>query len=166
MVWTNPKSWATNDILTATDLNTYVRDNSNNLGSWTNYTPAWTAGTTNPALGNGTSIGKYVATADWVELIIVLTPGSTSTFGSGPYFLSAPFAAVSGAEQFLDASLYNAAVSRHRGQAFMSGGASTISIYEPTAWNVVAGPGVWDSTHPFTFGPGDVITVTGRYRRT
>ena len=29
MAWTTPKTWATDDILTAADLNTYVRDNLN-----------------------------------------------------------------------------------------------------------------------------------------
>lgn len=165
MAWTAPKTWAVNDILTAADLNTYTRDNELAIGTWTTYTPTWTATTTNPAVGNGTIIGRYLATSDWVDLWIALVPGSTSTFGSGQYFLSLPFAAVGTYEQFLDASLYNAGVSRHRGVAFIAASASTISIYEPVAWGVASGPGIWNTTSPFTFGSGDVVTIFGKYRR-
>lgn len=32
MAWTTPKTWAVNDVLTAADMNTYVRDNMNVVG--------------------------------------------------------------------------------------------------------------------------------------
>lgn len=31
--WTSPKTWAVGDVLTASDMNTYVRDNTSFLGS-------------------------------------------------------------------------------------------------------------------------------------
>lgn len=164
MAWTAPKTWSTNDILTTSDMNTYVRDNELAIGTWSSYTPTWTAVTTNPTIGNGTITGRYTATTDWVELWIALVMGSTTTYGVGSYFVSLPFAAVGTFEQFMDASLYNNGISRHRGVPFMTGGASVFGIYEPTAWGGAA-PLVWDSTHPFTFGTGDVVTIFGRYRR-
>lgn len=60
------------------------------LGQWQTYTPAWTASTTNPTLGDGTATGRYVIANQlmhwWAEIVI----GSTTTLGSGAYFLGAP----------------------------------------------------------------------------
>lgn len=33
MTWTTPKTWVTGDVLTASDMNTYVRDNTNYLNT-------------------------------------------------------------------------------------------------------------------------------------
>jgi hypothetical protein len=53
MAWTTPKSWAVNDLVTATDLNTHLRDNLQYLrdrkfysGLWSSTTPASTTNNT------------------------------------------------------------------------------------------------------------------------
>ena len=45
MAWTTPKTWTTGDLVTATDLNTHVRDNMNVLFAPTNYQEAVGSGT-------------------------------------------------------------------------------------------------------------------------
>jgi hypothetical protein len=64
--------------------------------AWTTYTPVWTAGTTNPVLGNGTIVGRYKQRGKTIDVRILLTLGSTTTVGSGVYFLSLPVNASDG----------------------------------------------------------------------
>jgi hypothetical protein len=59
----------------------------------TNYTPVWTAAVTNPVLGNGTLQGVYTRTGKRVDVQIYLAIGSTTTLGSGVWYLTLPFAA-------------------------------------------------------------------------
>ena len=91
MAWTEPKTWVAGERITAADLNTYVRDNFNAFGaSWQTYTPAWTASTTNPTLGNGTISGRFAELGKWIIMHIDMVVGSTTTFGSGTYRWSVP----------------------------------------------------------------------------
>lgn len=64
------------------------------LGASTAFTPAWTAATTNPVLGNGTLEGWWSRTGKRVSVDIKLTIGTTTTFGSGPWSFSLPVDAV------------------------------------------------------------------------
>lgn len=59
---------------------------------WTSYTPAWTAATTAPVLGNGTLTGRWrrAANADTIAVEITLTLGSSSTTGTGDWRFSLP----------------------------------------------------------------------------
>lgn len=63
---------------------------------WTTYTPAWTSSGTAPAIGNGILTGKYrrAANSDLVVVTGEWQAGSTTTFGTGLYSFSVPFAAV------------------------------------------------------------------------
>jgi hypothetical protein len=63
------------------------------LGAWTPYAPAWTASTTNPTLGNGTLTGRYSLVGKTCSGQIKLTTGGTTSFGSGDWYFSLPFAA-------------------------------------------------------------------------
>lgn len=55
------------------------------------YTPAWTAVTSNPAIGNGTITGRYWRRRDkLVTVEIIITTGTTTTYGSGAYLFSLP----------------------------------------------------------------------------
>lgn len=63
------------------------------LGAWNTYTPAWTADTTAPAIGNGTLTGKYAVVGKVCHFTALVTFGSTTTFGSGSYYLGLPLQA-------------------------------------------------------------------------
>ena len=65
------------------------------LGAWTAYTPTWGGNTTNPAIGNGTITGSYCQIGKTVFGRVKIVVGSTTTFGSGAYFLSLPVTAAS-----------------------------------------------------------------------
>jgi hypothetical protein len=61
--------------------------------AWTAYTPQWTAASVNPAIGNGTLEGWYkvIGKTCFVRGNIVM--GSTTTFGTGEWYISMPFTA-------------------------------------------------------------------------
>ena len=59
-------------------------------GVWKNYTPVWTAATTNPSIGNGTLYGRYCVIGKLLMAKIFLQFGSSSTAGSGAYSFTYP----------------------------------------------------------------------------
>ena len=63
---------------------------SYNSGSFTSYTPEWTGTTTSPSIGNGTLSGRFFMVGKQVTVDIRVTPGSTTSFGSGNYRISLP----------------------------------------------------------------------------
>lgn len=68
----------------------YADNWSEDLGPWTAYTPVWSSSGTQPALGNGTIVGAYRQVGKTVDVVARLLMGSTSTFGTGSYFISLP----------------------------------------------------------------------------
>ena len=73
------------------------------------YTPTWTGSTTNPAIGNGTMVGRYQRHGKTVTATINIVAGSTTTFGSGNWIFTLPFTADTtvspiGSVQIFDAS--------------------------------------------------------------
>lgn len=107
MAWTTPKTtWKTAELVTAADLNTYLRDNLNCVGShldFSTWAPALsiTSGTTAPSLGNAAS-GK-IQSGSWMRLgttVSGLVHGSCqirfgtsgTAAGTGIYTISLPLA--------------------------------------------------------------------------
>lgn len=58
--------------------------------AWATYTPTWTAPTTNPAVGNGSITGRWQQMGKTTHFWILLTAGSTTTFGSGVFQFGLP----------------------------------------------------------------------------
>jgi len=126
--------------------------------SWTTYTPTWSSSGTQPAIGNGILDGGYQRTATGIRFRIRLIPGSTTTFGTGTYFLTAP--AATGAAippQVVTAILYDTSTGiwySHTG-------------YLPTSSSAIQFPrgnGSTDqfgATTPVTLANGDVFIVSG-----
>jgi len=147
-----------------------ITDSASGLGDGINkywqvnagYTPAWTATVTDPVLGNGTIVGTYNVSGAVVDVHILLTPGSTTTFGSGSYRFSLP-------------KIISAASFRGQGTArvFNSGvlggeigvaveqtraSPSRIEIYGTAGTN-------FSPTVPHTFKNGDFLELHYRYLR-
>ena len=59
------------------------------VGVWKAHTVAWTA-TTNPAIGNGTIVARYVLFGTICILTVGIVAGSTTTFGTGNWKFSLP----------------------------------------------------------------------------
>lgn len=128
--------------------------------AWLTFSPAWTATGTNPVIGNGSIVGRYIQLGKTVFLRASITMGSTTTYGSGQYILSLPVTAAAGSIQLADAFYFNG--TNYRGYARMPAGATTLSLFAP---NTTAGAAdrVVSSTVPFTFASTNSISVSGCY---
>lgn len=82
MAWTSPKTFTANSVLTASELNTHVRDNLKAATEWTAYTPTWGATGGTPTIGNGILTGRYISAGDLCHVNIALTIGSTTSLGT------------------------------------------------------------------------------------
>jgi hypothetical protein len=86
-----PRTWVVGEVVSAATMNQEIRDQFNTMfAAWTSYTPAWTASTTAPVLGNGTIAGRYMKIGRTVICHINLVTGSTTTYGAGNYSFSLP----------------------------------------------------------------------------
>lgn len=128
--------------------------------AWSAYTPAISASTTPPTMGNGTLTGRYSQQGKNVNVRIECTFGSTSTFGSGVYFFSLPVAPklnslLSGI--FLDSSAGSAryGLTCHIILASATGSNMRLAIDGTT--NVVG------ASLPVVVANGDTIILAGTY---
>jgi len=138
----------------ATAINTAI------VAGGTAYTPSWTATGTAPALGNGTSVGRYWQTDKLVTCSIVLTMGSTTTFGTGNYRLSLPFTASS-------TNMTASVIAVDNSSTFIYAG--YVGFVTTSTIQILAAGGtasVWGQTFPFTWAVSDSIILTFTYERT
>lgn len=171
-------SWAYKDVITSAKLaqmveNLRVHDHAavdqGAMFAPTAYTPAWTAATTNPAIGNGQIGGKFVKLGRlgvvWVRVVM----GSTTTYGTGNYSLGLP------AGWSADVATISGAVPRvGAGQAFDSSagnGYDVVRVYAATASTIQpvaadppgatrgTGGGVFDNATPFIWASGDTLDL-------
>lgn len=137
---------------------------SNTLGTWTDYTPTWTAGTTNPTLGNGTIAGRYcqIGKIVWVE--IILSIGSTTTVGSGQYRFSVPVtkATVLGNYQALGSGYAEDASAAYAYTLFVGDSAGANNYVQMRFTGSIYGE-VTNST-PFVPASGDRYTISFTYK--
>jgi hypothetical protein len=124
-----PRTWLVGEVVAAATLNTEIRDQFNSMfAAWTAYTPAWTTSGTAPSLGNGTLTGRYMKIGRTVIVHINFIAGSTTTFGTGNYNFTVPFAAAAaGASLIGHAHLLGTA--RWVGQVVISPSATTCSAF-------------------------------------
>lgn len=59
-------------------------------GVWQDYSPSWVASTTNPSVGNGQLIGRWMRVGNTVDFMIRIVWGSTTTSGDGSYDFGMP----------------------------------------------------------------------------
>lgn len=143
----------TGNINSATNLN---------MGAWNTWTPTWQANTTNPSLGNGTLIGRYVRIGRTIIFHINLTPGSTTTFGSGPYFFATPFvAANNGASMIGTTELLEA--NRWAGITVLGPNVQSITPWFPTSATDTRLTQMGPTSAPETFASGHNLRITGVY---
>ncbi|MFF8953894.1 hypothetical protein ACF09I_34610 [Streptomyces sp. NPDC014940] len=154
-----PRTWVVGEVVSAALMNQEIRDQWNTvLGAWTTYTPTWTASTTNPVLGNGSLIGRYMKIGRIVLAEIYLNFGSTTTYGAGTYLFSAPATmANSGVEALGTARL--SAGSVYIGQCILASGASTMNVTFPQSATPAAGANMTPSA-PATLAAGHTLRMT------
>ncbi len=131
--------------------------------AWTAYTPTWTAASTNPVIGNGTIEGYYkvIGKTCFVRGNIVM--GSTTTFGSGEWYVSMPFTASHADAILMTVTLldngsawYNATMAGARAGFNTKAAMQFVNHNNGTAGDV-------NATHPFTWANGDRFIWNGSY---
>jgi hypothetical protein len=136
------------------------------LGSqipWTTYTPVWTASSVNPVIGDGTITGSYVIIGKTCFVRGNIAMGSTTTFGSGEWYVSMPVPAINADAILLTATLldngsawYNATMVGARAGFNTKAPLQYVNITNGTASDV-------NSTQPFTWSNTDRFVWNGSY---
>ena len=154
---------ADSDKLDGNDSTAFVK--ASDLGVWTAYTPTWTAATTNPSIGNGTLVGRYTQIGKTCILVIGLTMGSTTTYGSGNWSFSLPKTA----KNTTGIVFYGVAHIRNSGTANYERIAQISPVISTTVINLFNDPTQGSNssnisaTVPFTWGDGDALGIEITY---
>lgn len=125
------------------------------------YTPTWQSDTIQPAIGNGFLTGIFSRSGRNVFAQINALFGSTTTFGTGAYFFSAPFVSAtlaSGNTRAVGQVIgVSSGVSYVLGCAYIDPNSSQIHIVSN------AGTSDWNPTNPVTWKNGDSISISIQY---
>jgi hypothetical protein len=158
-----PPTFLTGELPDSTKFDNITAFMNAMTGAWSTYTPAWTATSTQPVLNNGTLTGSYIRIGKFVTVRIVLTPGTTSTFGTGSYRLSLPYAPVVGSH--LTAICFDSS-------AGSIGWAGVARLFANSATGdnmrivVLDGTAGVSNLIPFTWATGDQLQLCGTYETT
>jgi hypothetical protein len=128
------------------------------MRAWQSFTPSWTGSVSNPVLGNGTVDARYLQVGKTVRFRLILTMGSTTTYGSGAWGLTLPIAPSDSqavACVYVDAS----ASTRCAGTAWLTNGSGIFRMLPPTD---AASAGI-AATTPFTWATSDQVIISGTY---
>lgn len=131
-------------------------------GAWTAYTPSWTATTTNPAVGNGTLIGRYQKIGRQIVFHVNLTCGSTTTYGSGSYNFTMPAFAVANVGASFIGTAHLFGTDRWGGQIILSPAATAFAPFFPFS-STNTRIGGQTPTQPETLANGSQLRMTGVY---
>ncbi|MFF8100194.1 hypothetical protein ACF07S_10520 [Streptomyces sp. NPDC016640] len=130
---------------------------------WRAYTPAWTAATTNPSLGNGTITGRYTRLPGRTCVAAIrLVTGSTTTYGSGAYLFSVPLAAADDVVEYVGTARLTAG-STYIGQAFLGAGSSVMNVTFPAAATPATAANM-SPTAPATLASGHILRLEITYQ--
>lgn len=88
------------DMCYRTDLHAYLSYDGTawdqfGVGAWTTFVPTWTAVTTNPSIGNGTLTSRWCRIGRSITWMGTMAAGTTTTAGSGLWYMSLPVVAAS-----------------------------------------------------------------------
>jgi hypothetical protein len=149
-------SSGTYSIASTTDERVFA---SYGLGSanraWTVYTPLWSSLGTQPAIGNGTLTGAYRQLGKLVAVRLSMNAGTTTTFGTGGWRVTLPFAA-SASQQSVSGIASPSANAVYGVCAWLQASSNQIAVY--TAAGVVV-----DATDPAAWGNLGTLAMNGVY---
>ena len=137
-------------------------NNSRIDNGWTAYTPIWTAASSNPVINNGTIEGWYKVVGKTCFVRGNIAMGSTTTFGSGEWYVSMPFTASSADGILMTATLLDNGTAWYN--AILNG--ARAGFNHKTAIQYQNTGGTTDSlapTTPFTWTTSDRFIWNGSY---
>lgn len=121
------------------------------------YVPTWTGSVTNPVLNDGTLAGHWERRGQFCRVNIKMTAGAGTTFGSGYWDFSIPYAAArftTGSALLYDSS---GATYTYVGTAITDAATQTIRV------GIDAGAAYVGATVPFSWASGDYLVVDMEY---
>lgn len=154
MAWTGKPSFRAGRYPTDAELEAMADQIDALTGTgFTAYTPTWTASSSNPAIGNGQIDAgyRYVPESDLVVYEGRIVTGTTTTYGSGFWQITAPITASAGSAN--RTVLVGEAIDASAGSAHPIVGRWFSGTL---VFNGVAGTSV-SSTVPFTWATGDEL---------
>lgn len=136
------------------------------------YTPTWTGSTTNPNIGNGVLLGRYLTVDKFMFIEIFIEAGSTTTFGSGAYSFSVPGGvtlvtegAAAQGDQSIPGFVRDSSANLHWRLSARANSSTQVIDRIFFSDNVTTTGGV-SNTSPFTWATGDSMRLAGILRIT
>ena len=150
-------------VSASTNLTGSVTINNSRIDTgWTAYTPQWTAASVNPAIGNGTIEGYYKVVGKTCFVRGNIAMGSTTTFGTGEWYVSMPFTASHADGILMTVTLLDNSTAWYNG--ILNGARAGFNHKSAIQYQVVGGTA--DSvnpTAPFTWTTSDRFLWNGSY---
>ncbi len=133
-----------------------------NNTAWVSYTPVWTANSLNPSIGNGTIEGYYKVIGKTCFVRGNVAMGSTTTFGSGEWYISMPFTASNADNILMTAQLLDNGSAWYN--ATLNGARAGFNYKAPIQYQAVGGTANdINATQPFTWTTSDRFIWNGSY---
>jgi hypothetical protein len=158
----NPASGSVTATSVTASLTGSVNGAVINNTAWVSYTPVWTAASVNPAIGNGTMTGQYkvIGKTCFVRGNIVM--GSTTTFGTGEWYVSMPFTASNADAILMTANLLDQGSAWYN--AVLNGARAGFNYKTAIQYQAVGGTANdVNATQPFTWATSDRFIWNGSY---
>jgi hypothetical protein len=147
----------------STNLTGSVTINQSRIDNgWTAYTPEWTAASVNPAIGDGTIEGYYKVIGKTCFVRGNIAMGSTTTFGTGEWYVSMPFTASHADAILMNATLLDNGTAWYN--ATMVGARAGFNHKAPIQYQNTGGTASdVNPTQPFTWTTSDRFVWNGSY---
>jgi hypothetical protein len=147
----------------STNLTGSVTINESRIDNgWTAYTPQWTAASVNPAIGDGTIEGYYKVIGKTCFVRGNIAMGSTTTFGTGEWYVSMPFTASHADAILMNATLLDNGTAWYN--ATMVGARAGFNHKAPIQYQNTGGTASdVNPTGPFTWTTSDRFVWNGSY---
>lgn len=150
------------DISSLGDWTAPGRTATTDVRGWTSYTPTWTAGTTNPTVGNAVRAGRYQRFEKTCHVAIRLVPGGTTVFGSGAYLFGLPFPTADDVAEYVGSARLTAG-STYIGQCFAGAGATEMNVTFPASATPATAANMTQAA-PATFASGHILRLSLTYQ--
>ena len=173
-----PRTWVVGEVVTAALLNQEIRDQFNTFfGGWTDYSGTFVWGAevgSQPAIGNGTIVARYMKIGRTTDYLHRITMGSTTTYGDGGgtpsaanYYFSLPAAPASTwSGQRTQVVIWrddSASINQLGVGIISTANHANGSLRQIATPNTASAP-FWDSAAPFaSLAASDVFWHQGRY---
>ena len=140
-------------IASAAITNPYYSYAANPQGwpGWFNYSPTWTASSSNPVLGSGTLLGRYFPSGKKITMFIDLTLAADTTTGTGLWRFSTPCIAVTLKYYQGTGLTYDASPSTQQQCIAQLQSATYVSCFPYNSINGIT------ATSPWTWAANDVL---------